>query len=154
MPFLRRQDIRRILTTSGSSARMRLKKSFPERESFDLSRPSWTVKRRERKGLAMKRTLIRYRTKPEAADANAALVEAVFAELKTKRPEGVRYMTLRLEGDVFVHLVESDAVEGPSPLQQLDAFQAFQRGIRERCVEGPDPRSATVVGNYRMLDDA
>jgi hypothetical protein len=102
----------------------------------------------------MKRTLIRYKTKPEAADANAALVEAVFAELKAKKPAGVRYMTLRLEGDVFVHVVESEADEGPSPLQQLDAFQAFQRGIRERCVEGPDPRSATIVGNYRMLDDA
>jgi len=102
----------------------------------------------------MKRTLIRYRTKPEAADANAALVEAVFAELQAKQPGGVRYMTLRLDGDVFVHFVESEADEGPSPLQQLEAFQAFQRGIRERCIEGPDPRSATIVGNYRMLDDA
>jgi hypothetical protein len=101
----------------------------------------------------MKRTLIRYRTKPEAADANAALVEAVFAELKAKQPKGVRYMTLRLEGDVFVHVVETEA-EGPSPLQELEAFQTFQRGIRERCIEGPDPRSATIVGNYRMLDDA
>ena len=83
----------------------------------------------------------------QGADANAALVEAVFAELNAKRPDGVRYMTLRLEGDMFVHLVESDAVDGPSPLQQLDAFLAFQCGIRERCVEGLDPSSATLVGN-------
>jgi hypothetical protein len=100
----------------------------------------------------MKRTLIRYKTTPEAADANAALVEAVFAELKAKQLEGLRYMTLRLDGDVFVHFVEYETDEGPSPLLQLDAFQAFQRGIRERCVEAPDSRSVTVVGNYRMID--
>ena len=100
----------------------------------------------------MRRTLIRYRTRPETADANAALVEAVFAELKAKQLTGVRYLTLRLEGDVFVHLVENEADEGPSPLSQLDAFKAFQNGIRERCVEPPDPRNATIVGNYRMLD--
>jgi hypothetical protein len=101
----------------------------------------------------MKRTLIRYKTRPEAADANAALVEAVFAELKAKQIKGVRYLTLRLDDGVFVHLVENDADDGPSPLLQLDAFQAFQRGIRERCIEPPDPRGAKVVGNYRMLDE-
>jgi hypothetical protein len=96
----------------------------------------------------MKRTLIRYRTRPEAADANARLVEAVFAELAAREPEGLRYLSLRLAGDVFVHFVESES--DPSPLLQLDAFKAFQQGIRERCVEPPDPRAATVLGNYRM----
>jgi hypothetical protein len=101
----------------------------------------------------MKRTLIRYKTRPEAADANAALVEAVFAELQARQPAGVRYVTLRLDDGVFVHVVEHEADDGPSPLLQLDAFQAFQRGIRERCVEPPEARGATVVGNYRMLDE-
>jgi hypothetical protein len=101
----------------------------------------------------MKRTLIRYKTKPEAADANAALVEAVFAELKAKQLTGVRYLTLRLDDGVFVHFVEHEADDGPSPLLQLDAFQAFQRGIRERCVEPPDARGVKIVGNYRMLDE-
>ena len=97
----------------------------------------------------MKRTLIRYRTRPEAADANARLVEGVFAELMTKSPDGLRYLSLRLEGDVFVHFVESNT--DPGPLPQLEAFKAFQHGIRERCLEPPDPRAVTVVGNYRML---
>ena len=101
----------------------------------------------------MKRTLIRYKTKPEAADANATLVEAVFAELKAKQPTGVRYLTLRLDDGVFVHVVEHETDDGPSPLLQLDAFQAFQRGIRERCIEPPEARGAKVVGNYRMLDE-
>ncbi len=35
----------------------------------------------------MKRTLISYKTKPGLADTNAALIAAVFAELKAARPK-------------------------------------------------------------------
>ncbi|SDI57829.1 MULTISPECIES: hypothetical protein [Bradyrhizobium] len=101
----------------------------------------------------MKRTLIRYKTRPEMADKNAELVAAVFAELKAAQPDGVRYMTLRLEDDTFIHFVESAAEDGSSPLPKLAAFQAFQNGIRDRCVEPPAPRGATIVGNYRMLSE-
>ena len=101
----------------------------------------------------MKRTLIRYKAKPEAADRNAELVAAVFAELKAAKPEGVRYLTLRLDDDSFVHLVETTAEDGTSALPKLAAFQAFQSGIRDRCAEPPMPRGATIVGNYRMLSE-
>ena len=101
----------------------------------------------------MRRTLIRYKTKPEMADTNAELVTAVFAELKAARPDGVRYLTLRLEDDSFVHLVETSADDGSSPIPKLAAFQAFQSGIRDRCTEPPVPRGATIVGNYRMLNE-
>ena len=101
----------------------------------------------------MRRTVIRYRTKPDMADRNAELVAAVFAELKAAQPEGLRYMSLRLEDDTFLHFVETTAEDGASALPKLAAFQAFQSGIRERCVEPPLPKGATVVGNYRMLDE-
>ncbi len=39
----------------------------------------------------MKRTLIRYKTKPELADRNAELIAGVFEELKAAKLEGVRY---------------------------------------------------------------
>src|ERR1700694_3510886 len=100
----------------------------------------------------MKRTLIRYKTRPEMADKNAELIKGVFAELKTARLEGVRYLSLRLDDDTFVHLVEAES--GDSALPNLAAFKAFQSGIRERCVEPPVFGSVTVVGNYRMLDPA
>jgi len=100
----------------------------------------------------MRRTVIRYRTKPEMADRNAELVAAVFAELKAAQPERLRYMSLRLEDDTFIHIVET-ADDGASPLPKLPAFAAFQSGIRERCVEPPLPKGATVVGNYRMLEE-
>jgi hypothetical protein len=100
----------------------------------------------------MKRTVIRYKTKPDMADRNSELVVAVFAELKTVQPEGLRYMSLRLEDDTFIHVVET-ADDGASPLPTLAAFAEFQNGIRERCAEPPVAKGATVVGNYRMLSD-
>ena len=102
----------------------------------------------------MRRTVIRYRTKPDMADRNAELVAAVFAELKAAEPEGLRYMSLRLEDDTFIHVVETAADDGASPLPKLPAFAAFQNGIRERCAEPPLVKSATVVGDYRMLSEA
>jgi hypothetical protein len=100
----------------------------------------------------MKRTLIRYKTKPEMADKNAELIADVFEELKAARLDGVRYLSLRLDDDTFVHLVEAES--GDSALPSLAAFKAFQSGIRERCVEPPVFGSVTIVGNYRMLDQA
>jgi len=97
--------------------------------------------------------LIRYKTKPEASDRNAELVSAVFAELKAAGPQGIRYLTLRLDDDTFIHLVET-AEDGASPLTKLAAFQDFQSGIRERCAEPPLVRQATIVGNYRMLGES
>lgn len=99
----------------------------------------------------MRRSLIRYKTKPESADRNAELISAVFAELKAAKPEGVRYLSLRLDDDTFIHLVESAADDGSSPIPKLTAFQTFQSGIRERCVEPPKVADATIVGNYRMF---
>ena len=101
----------------------------------------------------MKRMLIRYKAKPESADRNAELVAAVFAELKAARPDGVRYLTLRLEDDSFVHIVETSADDGSNPIPKLKAFQEFQDGIRERCAEPPVARGVSVVGNYRMLKE-
>ena len=101
----------------------------------------------------MRRTVIRYRTKPEAGDRNAELVEAVFRELKAAKPEGLRHLSLRLEDDTFIHFVETAADDGASALPKLAAFQAFQSGIRERCVEPPVPKGVTIVGNYHMLGE-
>ncbi|MGZ9722889.1 hypothetical protein [Rhizobium miluonense] len=102
----------------------------------------------------MRRTLIRYKTKPELADKNAELVAAVFAELKGAGPDSVRYLTLRLEDDTFIHIVETSAGDGSSPIPKLKAFQAFQEGIRDRCAEPPLVRDMRVVGNYCMLDES
>jgi hypothetical protein len=100
----------------------------------------------------MKRTLIRYKTKPDAADRNAGLIEKVFEELKAAKPAGIRYLSLRLDDDSFVHFVETE--DGAIALPSLDAFKAFQSGIRERCIEPPLAGNVTVVGNYRVLSES
>ena len=100
----------------------------------------------------MKRTLIRYKTKPEMADKNAELIAAVFAQLKLAKPEGIRYLSLRLDDGSFVHFVEAES-DSTSALTELAAFKAFQSGVRERCVEPPQAGGVTIVGNYRMLNE-
>ena len=99
----------------------------------------------------MKRSLIRYKTKPERIDDNERLIKDVLAELNSKSPEGVRYMAVKLGDGTFIHLVETE--DGSNPITALDAFRAFQAGIRERCIEPPQSGDVTVVGNYRMLDE-
>lgn len=101
----------------------------------------------------MNRRLISYRTKPEAADKNAKLISAVFAELAAAKPDGVRYLSLRLADDTFIHIVETVTEDGSSALTKLGSFQAFQSGVRERCAELPLVRAAEVVGNYRLLGE-
>jgi hypothetical protein len=101
----------------------------------------------------MKQTLIRYKTKPDMTEKNAELISAVFAELKAAHPEGIRYLSLRLEDDPFIHFVETTTDDGTSGLTKLPAFQAFQSGVRERCAEPPLVRAVAIVGNYRMLGE-
>src|SRR5580692_804543 len=76
----------------------------------------------------MKRTLVRYKTKPETREQNRRLIENVFAELRAKSPDGVRYMVLMLEDGSFLHFVESRDPDNSVP--KLDAFKLFQGGIR------------------------
>lgn len=99
----------------------------------------------------MKRVMVRYRTKPERADENQALVEKVFAELAAAGPGGLNYSTFRLDdGVTFVHLAE---IEGDvNPLNGTAAFAEFQSGIADRCDEPPVAQGATLVGSYRSLE--
>ena len=98
----------------------------------------------------MRRSLIRYRTMPERMDENERLIKGVFADLAAKSPEGVGYLVLRAGDGNFFHIV-ANATDGANPITTLDAFKAFQSGIRERCIEPPEQRDVTIVGNYRML---
>ncbi|WP_051440813.1 hypothetical protein M728_002184 [Ensifer sp. WSM1721] len=98
----------------------------------------------------MNRTMIRYKTKPETADENQRLIEGVFRELNEKALPGVKYAALRLDGDVFVHLVEIEQ-SGDNSIAGLGAFAAFQSGIRERCLEGPVRSTAQIIGNFGMF---
>jgi hypothetical protein len=105
---------------------------------------------RRTKGHSMKATVVRYRTKPERADENQKLVEAVFADLEARQPEGFTYKAFRLEDGVsFLHVVIEHDVSSPDSLQSMPAFQDFVADIADRCDVAPRPMGATVVGGYR-----
>ena len=99
----------------------------------------------------MKRTLVRYKTQPDKAQENVRLIEGVFRELKATSPGGVRYLSLRLDDDTFVHFHAVD--DGAQPVSTLNTFKTFQRNIEDRCIEQPQALEAVIVGNYRMLDE-
>ena len=53
------------------------------------------------------------------------------------RPAGLRYATFVLDDGVsFVHMASSRD-DGPNPLREVAAFQAFQQDVAERCAEPP-----------------
>ena len=97
-----------------------------------------------------KTSVIRYQTRPEAAEENQQLVEQVYAQLGREDPGGLRYATFRLgDGGEFVHLASTETADGSNPLQQVAAFQAFQAGIGQRCVEPPVVTELHEIGSFR-----
>ena len=98
----------------------------------------------------MKSIVVRYQAKPDRAEENQKLIEAVFAELDERRPEGFSYRVVRLDdGVTFLHTVIEYDVEHPERLQDVPAFQTFTADIAERCDVPPAATAATVVGAYR-----
>jgi len=99
----------------------------------------------------MSATVVRYQAKPDRADENQKLIEAVFADLEAREPEGFTYKVFRLEDGVsFVHVViEHDNVDNPDSLQDVPAFQAFTAEIADRCDVPPLAMGAEIVGSWR-----
>ncbi len=98
----------------------------------------------------MNATVVRYQTKPDRADENQKLIEAVFTELEERQPEGFTYKAFRLEDGVsFIHVVIEHGTDEPDSLQAVPAFQTFVADIADRCDIPPAASGATVVGGYR-----
>ena len=99
----------------------------------------------------MRTIMVRYKTSEAQADENEALVRAVFAELKARDPGGLRYATFRLPDKVtFLHVATVEAPDA-NPLTTLPAFLAFQKNIKDRCVEPPVVTELSPVGSYPSL---
>ncbi|MFI7078838.1 hypothetical protein ACIBO1_16225 [Micromonospora sp. NPDC049903] len=91
--------------------------------------------------------LIRYRVRPDRLDEHLTLLTAVYDELARSAPEGLRYVTLRLDdGYTFVDVVSGPHL--PDPLPSLPAFGRFRARLEERC-EQQEMAEATVLGTYR-----
>jgi hypothetical protein len=99
----------------------------------------------------MATTIVRYQAKPDRADENQRLIEAVFAELEETQPDGFTYKVFRLaDGVSFIHVaIEHDDVADPDSLAAVPAFQAFVADIADRTEAPPVAMGATIVGGYR-----
>jgi len=96
----------------------------------------------------MNTVMVRYKTSEAQADANEALVRAVFEELRSRAPRGLRYASYRLPDRVtFVHIATVETT-GEHPLTSLPSFKAFQKEIKDRCVEPPVVTEISAVGSY------
>jgi hypothetical protein len=96
----------------------------------------------------MKTIMVRYKTSEAHADTNEALVRAVFDELRSRAPQGLRYASYRLpDGVTFVHLA-TVATPDDNPLVGLASFKAFQEQLKDRCVEAPVVTELSPVDAY------
>jgi hypothetical protein len=97
----------------------------------------------------MKTTIVRYKTQPEHAEENAALVAEVFQALERQRPEGLCYEAVRSEDGLgFTHVVTVDDRLPQHPLTSLPEFQAFLAGLGKRCAEPPLQVKSSRLGRY------
>lgn len=99
----------------------------------------------------MRTILVRYQTHPDRADDNERLIRAVFDELAGRKLPGLRYAALRLPDATFYHLVVAKSEASRSALVELPAFQSFQAGIKDRCVEAPVSNTLAIVGNHHLI---
>ena len=100
----------------------------------------------------MRTVLVRYKVREGRAEENAALIHAVFDELRELAPAGLRYNTFRAaDGLTFFHLATVDTPDGKNPLDSLESFKRFQQGIPDRCEELPALVELSAVDGYAAL---
>lgn len=100
----------------------------------------------------MKRIMVRYKVKADRAAENEALVRDVFESLNRDNPDGIRYVTFKLDDGVsFVHIASIETGDGSNPLSGLEAFKTFQAEIKDRCEEPPVATPLSEVGSFGVF---
>ncbi|MFA6264864.1 MAG: hypothetical protein WC670_03995 [Pseudolabrys sp.] len=98
-------------------------------------------------------TMVRYTTKPDRTAENEALSRAVFTELHEKKPSGIAYGLFKEpDGATFVHLFVNLTEDSSAAVTDLPSFKAFEKAIRDRCEEPPQPSrlSVDLVDSYGL----
>lgn len=91
--------------------------------------------------------MIRCKVKPDEVERNLELLHAVYEEMRSVRPGGLRYATFQLEDKVtFVAFAQMD--DGPGVLRRLEAFQHYRATLDERCDEPPVMTMLHEVDSY------
>lgn len=97
----------------------------------------------------MPQVMIRYRVKHDQVERNLELLRAVYEEMESTQPDGLRWATFQLEDKVsFVDFVGGTGP--PEVLSQLEAFRRFRLTLDERCDEPPVMTELHEVGSFRF----
>jgi len=100
----------------------------------------------------MKQVIVRYKVHADRGQENIDFVKAVFDELKSTSPTGIRYATFVAEDGVsFTHIASTETADGSNPLAATDAFKAFRADIRDRCEIPPATTTVSLVGSFGFL---
>jgi hypothetical protein len=88
--------------------------------------------------------------KDKIGDVEAA-AEKMFAAIKQKQPQGVRYASCRLsDGETFVAILELEGEE--NPLFTIAEFVQFQESLKDWVAQPPTPEVLQVIGSYRLFE--
>lgn len=96
--------------------------------------------------------MVRYRCKPEHAEQNAALLEALFQELAERGVGGVRYAVFKVDPVSFVHLVVTETDDLLGPLDELPAYRRLQDGKTERFQGPPEVLEVEELGTFGVFE--
>ncbi len=97
----------------------------------------------------MRSVIVRYRVKPDRLAEHEGLVREVFAELARTSPPGIRYGAFKqADGVSFVHIARISAES--NPLEAVEAFKAFGKGVKDRCDDPPAVTELTEIGAYEL----
>ena len=100
----------------------------------------------------MNRVLVRYKVKQDKAQENIEYIQNVFKALESNKPDGLRYVSFKLDDGVsFVHIASIETDSGDNPLQALEEFKQFVGDIKSRCEEPPVATPIETVGQYRAF---
>jgi hypothetical protein len=91
---------------------------------------------------------VEYVLKPECVEENDRRVVAVFEELNTLKPAGLRYACVRgQDGRTVIHFVASEPTGGVR-LPDFPAFKKFSLGIKDLCELPPQRLELQLIGAY------
>jgi hypothetical protein len=91
--------------------------------------------------------MISCKVRSDELQSNLESLRAVYEEMESVRPNGLRYVTFQLE-DKVTFVAFAWMKDGPEVLQHLEAFQRYRAALDERCDEPPTVTVLHEVGSY------
>lgn len=97
--------------------------------------------------MAAQHVMIRWKVRADALERHQEMLQTVYAELESVRPDVLRYDTYQREDEVtFVSFVK--LANGPGVLGTLDAFERYRTELDAMCEEPPSLTPLDCVGEY------